>query len=231
MIFKKEQYLNEQPRVGNMRNYVRGFTDVLADLITQSLGDKENTRLVEFGVGGGGTHQDWCRYTTNTEIYGVELPKNHKDYAFSNNAWDKGFSCFQNERMNFIENDTRNFNSCAEALMNHTGNKKFNVIIEDSFTNMQTVGVDLQEFTKVYSTILDEDGIMLTGGLQGYYSKQFPGQDFIEGWVVLDLISPTPETLIKYQNPHTYLWVYANNYSLYKNILNKYTIVSGKELL
>ena len=67
---------------------------------------------------------------------------------------------------------------------------------------------------------------------------------FVDGWVVLDLDEHADHKRLEEiaqvsaengndqsSKPHSYLWVWAHNFSLYKDILNKYKIVSGKELL
>tara|TARA_B100000809_G_C15108254_1_gene519577 strand:- start:79 stop:951 length:873 start_codon:yes stop_codon:yes gene_type:complete len=283
--FKKQYYDDAATTTPAIRrNKARGFNDIFGELIERCLGAKSNTKLVELGVGGGGSHEFWHDCTTDSNIYGVDWWKNIEDWSEDERHKYKNHTKHlddvyniavpkwkSNPRMHYIPGNTCK-EQCALDLIDYTNGEKFNVIINDS---IQT-GFRYRhlEWLDWYSNILTDDGIILWGAVEGYYKKIYQPGDrmfkrmkekdpniklpndgvitvgethpFVDGWVVLDLDEYADHKLLedlaktatapKFGNkntskPHSYLWVWAHNFSLYKDILNKYKIVSGKELL
>lgn len=348
--FKKQYYDDTATTTPAIRrNRARGFNDIFGELIERCLGAKSNTKLVELGVGGGGSHEFWHDCTTDSNIYGVDFPENIEDWPederheYKNcakhldNVYNIAVPKWKsNPRMHYIPGNTCK-EQCALDLIDYTNGEKFNVIINDS---IQT-GFRYRhlEWLDWYSNILTDDGIILWGAVEGYYKKMHQPGDrifkrplgrinadnihyendtytewrddnskisegewkdgkpngkwtfwyangqkhaegyakdgkedgqwavwyengklmkeppsdgfitvgethpFVDGWVVLDLDEYVDHKLLEeivkisaengstWGKPHSYLWVWAHNFSLYKDILNKYKIVSGKELL
>jgi hypothetical protein len=257
--FNQLEYLTDCTNLntnhGNVRNTERGFMSFLSDALsiidTNAQGREKGLSVVELGIGGGGSHENWSNYLTNDcTVYGVDLfSKDHylnyknkipiaQDYylhAFDRlcNDQDQSYRMLITDRgrpgapCKIWHGVDAYSQQAIDLVVNH--NKLLaDFVLDDADTHYNTDSMDCWKNAIAETGALFSSTILGNGTSQAMALHNDPTwvaeqyQILAQaGYIVFDL-AEYKRDIITIGDPLHYMVMYAKDYNLFEELLIKY---------
>jgi len=243
---------------GNVRRVERGFGSFVTDAAVRV---DELTReytfpmsIVELGIGGGGSLFNWANYTTDTNIYGVDLfSTEHKElydttghFGYFRENFERISADISNTQQLLLETDIvaywgiDAYSEQSAITVEECNGAKLDFVLDDAAPD----GGALKGLMSAWQDHISDNGVIITetpygnGCLPEYNRSDAEKQQRLnelasQGMILFDMTEyqntildpPATEYIIPY------LGFYAKDYNKFKDLLTKYqhNIVAGEQ--